>query len=1028
MERIQSKALSSKTNKEQGWQAQALGEMQEAQPPGIHSEQTEQLKPGSVGIQNSENGAFNVNPGGQGNGFQTAAGLNYGSTSSQNQVMINQGGNSGNNVSFQNPATGHDRGTCFLLVGFPDSYKELKNKWTACNNNRNFAHAADAETPPQLDNVGGNDWSSMTKQITQLQQSFNTMIEMKAVQEDHPQNLVNFAHLHDFAGVLAKLADLEKLVRNQPSTSSAYATLDIGVESLNTDVAALTRSVDGRVSRVELEEEFVVLHTLVDGVALLKRALASSSPSSGGNDQFQDGKSEKKRGCFKYDGPHLACDCPHKEKVTVIIASQGNDSDCETPFRVNPLQLLCAIRGIRALIVHNSLMYIKGCVNGLEVLPMFDCGGTHSFMTKREANRLKLKIESHNSKIKRVNVEAEAVLGCVSFNIIIDCWTGLCNVMVQVAKGRRRNCSHTAARSPVVVVNQEEPELKSSCQRKELLHHHCTLLLLQVEEEKDGEYEKESSYYSATCHLLLLLTEVKEWLLLEVMSSSKTSVRLFGDSKIFNVKNSDDESSSTRVGKKKRKVKRLVKAVDAEVWKKNKHDQHVGKESLLEKEATPWESTPLLVEEPKENPEGLTHGGHLAVEIDLEQFTVPKPPLKKLKDTVEGTVNSPGSSSYTAAAAIYHFGDARNECPILKENAIAMSKENTLKLMSTSMISFLLCQRKLKEELNRALHEQMKNGLLHLSTEQLPLFNALSNAILQMGSPEEITSFPGDAPTILLGEPGEEPRVPDLLDKFIRVELVSDDDSAEEVDGSGNEEKEKEPEVEKEDEPESYFVHQVRLMILDENQTKNLPMYALVSSAMRELGNVHDLSGVRSLEKNIVDAVQAYNVQIHSRLVQCFRQKEKEYQRRLLQNDLDYHNSLSLEGSVSEEMTQLNKENATLKTRRGVVVSPWFLEKFHILNLIEKQIQVRTERFITAMELLKKRTKEVEFYSKQSAILQNLLADREIPLPILDNLDEDEEAKERTAAEDHLLRLNEQDWEIVDLKDKLTSVLTSLEC
>ncbi|CAI9108673.1 OLC1v1008339C1 [Oldenlandia corymbosa var. corymbosa] len=119
-------------------------------------------------------------------------------------------------------------------------------------------------------------------------------------------------------------------------------------------------------------------------------------------------------------------------------------------------------------------------------------------------------------------------------------------------------------------------------------------------------------------------------------------------------------------------------------------------------------------------------------------------------------------------------------------------------------------------------------------------------------------------------------------------------------------------------------------------------------------------------------------------------------------------------------------ENAQLKRRERIKVFPWFLKKFHILSLVEKQIQIRTERFIAAIEMLKKRTKEAEFYSRQSAVLQNVLVDREIPLPILEGLDEHAEARERTAAEEFLLRIDEQDWEIFDLKDKLNQCIDLL--
>ncbi|CAI9116067.1 OLC1v1017117C1 [Oldenlandia corymbosa var. corymbosa] len=72
-----------------------------------------------------------------------------------------------------------------------------------------------------------------------------------------------------------------------------------------------------------------------------------------------------------------------------------------------------------------------------------------------------------------------------------------------------------------------------------------------------------------------------------------------------------------------------------------------------------------------------------------------------------------------------------------------------------------------------------------------------------------------------------------------------------------------------------------------------------------EVGVVNDIATVRSVEKDIVDAVQAYTVQIHSRLVQRFKQREEDFQCRLHQYNLDFHNSLALEANVSEEMTNL---------------------------------------------------------------------------------------------------------------------------
>ncbi|CAI9100129.1 OLC1v1037063C1 [Oldenlandia corymbosa var. corymbosa] len=565
----------------------------------------------------------------------------------------------------------------------------------------------------------------------------------------------------------------------------------------------------------------------------------------------------------------------------------------------------------------------------------------------------------------------------------------------------------------------------------------------------------------------------------------------------------DKKGSLSKVNKK-RKLMRLVKASEA------------GAKSKKKKQAPPVEKEGLVEEvEP--------------VEED------------KTKGAAENPDTSPGSSSYTAAAAIFHFRNDRIECPIIEEVAETMTDEEALKKLTTSLASILMRKKKLREKISnlelekgfleqekaiheeakknkelmratkeeelataqaimmptermanvmvgiseaaialgghgvavaalermesgkpvnagwlkpfmkphphKTLHEAMKNGLMHLGTKQLPLFRPLCSAIPQMGSPSEITSFEGDALTVLPAEPGKEMRVPKLNRDFIGAELVSDEDSSENVEEDKEEERglevEKEPAGKKEisstqtlsREPvranqicrptqmpyeflscnrifatwEPYYVHNVHLMILEEDEIKHFPMYAMISSALRKFGNVHNTTIVRAFEKEIVDAVQAYNVQIHSCLVQCFQQKEEEWRRRLHQYDLDFQDSLILDASINDEKKKLKDENARLRKCEKIAVSPWFLEKFELLALVEKQIEVRTERFIAPIDLQKKRTKEVEFYSKQVVVLQNILADEEMPLPIFYDLDPDDEAKERTAAEEYLLRLDEQD-------------------
>ncbi|CAI9115115.1 OLC1v1015951C1 [Oldenlandia corymbosa var. corymbosa] len=147
-------------------------------------------------------------------------------------------------------------------------------------------------------------------------------------------------------------------------------------------------------------------------------------------------------------------------------------------------------------------------------------------------------------------------------------------------------------------------------------------------------------------------------------------------------------------------------------------------------------------------------------------------------------------------------------------------------------------------------------------------------------------------------------------------------------------------------------------------------MYAMISSILSKFGDVHNTDKVRSLEKELTDAVNALNLRAHSRLIQRFKQQEEEWKHRLHQYYLDFHASLSLEANIYEEIEMLKEENSRLRTRENIVVSPWFLEKFDTLALVESQIKVCTEHFIAAIDLLEKRTKEAEFYSRQAAVLQ----------------------------------------------------------
>ncbi|CAI9112404.1 OLC1v1012852C1 [Oldenlandia corymbosa var. corymbosa] len=578
------------------------------------------------------------------------------------------------------------------------------------------------------------------------------------------------------------------------------------------------------------------------------------------------------------------------------------------------------------------------------------------------------------------------------------------------------------------------------------------------------------------------------------MSSSKNTVGLFGDAKIFYIKNLDDEGSSNKVSKK-RKLRRLVKASEAGTKSKKKKKQT----PAVEKEGPTEEANPIeedkSVEENRHIKEGAPIEGDKTIRSsvppeksgnpetgrDPSWFATVPPSLSQRRDAAENPDASPGSSSYTAAAAIFHFGDDRIECPIIEEVAETMTDEEALKILTTSFASILMRKKKLREEISslelekgflereKAIYDEAsdnarnKEQLIRAAKEEelataQAMYRDLEAKLKEYGEThipkaelqEWMTAFwarmmpTGGMANVMVGiseaaialgghgmavaalermesgkpvnagwlqqfvkphprktlreamqnglllppaEPGEEMRVLELDRDFIGVELVSDEDSSERVEEE--EEEDQEPEVEKdptgenevpstqnpveetsESQPnvppnpntEPYYVHNVHLMILDEDEIKHFPMYAMISSALRKFGNVHNTTIVRALEKEIVDAVQAYN------------------------------GSLILEANISDEMKMLKDKNARLRKREKIM----------------------------------KRTKEAEFYSKQVFVLQNLLVDNEIALPIFDDLDPNEEVKERTAAEEYLLRIDEQDWEIVDLKDKLGHCINQL--
>ena len=84
-----------------------------------------------------------------------------------------------------------------------------------------------------------------------------------------------------------------------------------------------------------------------DGKKKDKQKKNWDNKSKGESSTSQPSKEQPKlnAGCFIYNGPHRAKDCPKREKLNAMVAENGGgQSDEKVPSKMNPLQLLNALR------------------------------------------------------------------------------------------------------------------------------------------------------------------------------------------------------------------------------------------------------------------------------------------------------------------------------------------------------------------------------------------------------------------------------------------------------------------------------------------------------------------------------------------------------------------------------------------------------------------------------------------------------------------------------------------------------------
>lgn len=102
-------------------------------------------------------------------------------------------------------------------------------------------------------------------------------------------------------------------------------------------------------------------------------------------------------GCFTCQRPHRARDCPKKEKLNPLVIEEDNSDSDGGPSRVNPLQLVNAIKTENGD-AQKDLMYATTLINGKTVPAMMDTGASHNFIAKRQVPLVDAKLTLEQDK------------------------------------------------------------------------------------------------------------------------------------------------------------------------------------------------------------------------------------------------------------------------------------------------------------------------------------------------------------------------------------------------------------------------------------------------------------------------------------------------------------------------------------------------------------------------------------------------------------------------------------------------------
>ncbi|CAI9109330.1 OLC1v1009134C1 [Oldenlandia corymbosa var. corymbosa] len=525
-----------------------------------------------------------------------------------------------------------------------------------------------------------------------------------------------------------------------------------------------------------------------------------------------------------------------------------------------------------------------------------------------------------------------------------------------------------------------------------------------------------------------------------VMSSSNAGSRLFGDEDPFVIVNSDEDITVTAAPQKKKK-KRIVKEFAAQL---NEAD------SLRLMSAA---SMAYLVQLRKlredlaaaraERDEALFEVVTLeekvrqvqAKEAEIVEVHAKYDELDEKMKSFAGLHISKEELHQWCTAFMYRMMSTGGMAAALEEVNLVATKcgahrvgvAGLRRLDQDRPIKATWFKQLLMKDPKKTMHKAMVKVLTRLSLEQLPLWGALTGAMPKMSSPAEIASFTGDVPAVLAKGPSEEDPILEVPDEYMGIELEdADEETEEDVADTGHsgvqrtaedasQVPSKDPSNDPSNDPhpgsdaESWTVHRVHHMVLSEEQSREFPLYSMISGILRSRADVHSLETVAHLENDQLDAMRTHNVKVNQHLTNEIKGLREEMQRLGVQRLRDHSDSLTFEAEIHDELVTMEKENARLRARQQITVSPWFLEKHQVLARVQHMIMVRTRHFIAAMDILKERSREIELLTNYIAQLQNLLLDNNIDFEAFEHPEKTVDPRTRSSREELLMRVHAQD-------------------